>query len=420
MAHPFSLSTVEAGTNRCAGSTDPAENSCTSALICAFAISPSAGQSEIQHDSCRAAMLSRLGNPLLMQEDEGQEQGHQHHEQQQIVPPPPPVMGLGMMPPPGQEEQILLALAASATMGNVGFQTPGILDDDRYFNWMAASTGAQESLFLEPLAQAAGLMTGAGSQMFSLFNMFSSSEPFDLGLSGGGQLASIAGTASNSSSLSLISAGNNGLLGSFGGFGTALPPMPEFGDGLGGFDIFDNGAGSSLAPPLPASAPLTKPFATPRSKAVVVVRPLEISPPVGAQPTLFQKRAIRRNAGEKEDDKKRKTGSSSGGGSGGTLLLDDGDDDGLSVDGSGLNYDSEAEDANGVEDSDKKNMNATANTTVTAAASADDRKGKKKGMPTKNLMAERRRRKKLNDRLYMLRSAVPKITKVRTFVCQLL
>jgi hypothetical protein len=95
-------------------------------------------------------MLSRLGNPLLMQEDDGQEQGH-HEQQQQIVPPPPPVMGLGMMPPPPrQEEQNLLALATSATAGNVGFRTPRILDDDWYFDGMVASAGVQESLFLAP------------------------------------------------------------------------------------------------------------------------------------------------------------------------------------------------------------------------------------------------------------------------------
>jgi hypothetical protein len=45
------------------------------------------------------------------------------------------------------------------------------------------------------------------------------------------------------------------------------------------------------------------------------------------------------------------------------------------------------------------------------------KKKRVEGMPSKNLMVERRRRKRLSDRLSMLRYVVPKISKVRLRIC---
>nr|WKE35151.1 basic helix-loop-helix family protein [Rosa persica] len=137
----------------------------------------------------------------------------------------------------------------------------------------------------------------------------------------------------------------------------------------------------------------------------------------GAQPTLYQKRAaLRQNS----------TGSS------GCDILGNLEISGPSYSGLGLEekrkrrhnesemeddmsslnfYDSDGQ----AEEEEEENVNnatgggySNANSSVTDG----DFKGKKTGLPAKNLMAERRRRKKLNDRLYMLRSVVPKISKM--------
>ncbi|KAJ6374592.1 hypothetical protein OIU78_030152 [Salix suchowensis] len=185
--------------------------------------------------------------------------------------------------------------------------------------------------------------------------------------------------------------------------------LPENGPGFTSFRGFDENSGNQL-------------FLN-RSK---LLRPLETYPSTGAQPTLFQKRAaLRKNLGDnggnlgllsgierdkgksemtqisEENDKKRKFSS-------GDDFLED-----VSIDGSGLNYDSDEFTENTrVEEIGRNGGNSSkANSGVTGGGV--DQKGKKKGLPAKNLMAERRRRKKLNDRLYMLRSVVPKISKVR-------
>nr|XP_043639016.1 transcription factor ICE1 [Erigeron canadensis] len=149
-----------------------------------------------------------------------------------------------------------------------------------------------------------------------------------------------------------------------------------------------------------------------------VLRPLEVSPPVGAQPTLFQKRAARQGSdklgelgnlnwgkraenningiGMLEMDRKRKRG----------VMEEDEIDETATM---GFNYDSDEIDPS---TSENVNGNGGSNSNSNAVVGSGDQKGKKKGLPAKNLMAERRRRKKLNDRLYMLRSVVPKISKM--------
>ncbi|KAF3791078.1 Transcription factor [Nymphaea thermarum] len=158
-----------------------------------------------------------------------------------------------------------------------------------------------------------------------------------------------------------------------------------------------------------------------------VLRPLEIFPPVGAQPTLFQKRAaLRQNSvvGGGAAPALAVADAGRRGGEEDRRKIDDDLVDETSMDGSALQYDSDEVADNKLEETMTAETGgeglgpaamARSGSNLNSGAPAGDggeQKGKRKGLPAKNLMAERRRRKKLNDRLYMLRSVVPKISKM--------